>query len=152
MGGFRSVASNRSLMYIQLQLQYYIQQRQRARSGAFRACRMCLQRKVQIQSARSETGRERGQNKRPVQKQRKERCGTSHIHPPSYVHSHRFASVHITFVSAYDAHRVSRRHLGFGRFLPWIEGPVLVAVRGWVKPNRKKQGNKSNPRKNKNKK
>ena len=30
---------------------------------------------------------------------------------------------------AYDApHRVSRRHLGFGRFLPRIEGPVLVAV------------------------
>ena len=58
-------------------------------------------------------------------------------------HSHHVASAHTTFVSAYDAHRVSRRHLGFGRFLPWIEGPVLVAVRG-AQP--KGQGNKQKQR------
>ncbi len=28
----------------------------------------------------------------------------------------------------YDPHRISRRHLGLGGFLPRIEGPVLEAV------------------------
>jgi hypothetical protein len=42
--------------------------------------------------------------------------------------SYLIAVVHGTSLGAYDPHRISRRHLGLGGFLPRIEGPVLEAV------------------------
>jgi hypothetical protein len=49
--------------------------------------------------------------------------------------SYLIAVVHSrTSLSADDPHRISRRHLGLGGFLPRIEGPVLEAV------ERKRQG------------